>query len=41
MNRIIASHGPMGYPVAVGVVTGMARRQAALEAKAADFGQYS
>lgn len=41
VNRIIASHGPMGYPVAVGVVAGMARRQAALEAKAADFGQYS
>lgn len=24
VNRIIASHGPMGYPVAVGVVAGLA-----------------
>lgn len=31
--RIIASHGPMGYPVAVGIVTSLARRQAALDAK--------
>lgn len=38
VSRIIASHGPMGYPVVVGVVTAMAHRQAALEAKAADFG---
>lgn len=41
VNRIIASHGPMGYPVAVGVVAGLARRQAVLEKKAADFGVYS
>lgn len=41
VNRIIATHGPMGYPVAVGVVAGLARRQATLETKAADFGQYS
>lgn len=41
VNRIIASHGAMGYPVAVGVVAGLARRQAMLEKKAADFGVYS
>lgn len=41
VNRIIASHGPMGYPVAVGVVAGLARRQVRLEHKAADFGTYS
>ena len=41
VNRIIASHGPMGYPVAVGVVAGLARRQAQVDAKAADFGVYS
>ena len=40
-QRIIASHGPMGYPVAVGVVAGLARREAQVQAKAADFGQYS
>ncbi|AGB27277.1 Protein of unknown function (DUF2580) (plasmid) [Mycobacterium sp. JS623] len=41
VQRIIATHGPMGYPLAVGVVAGLARRQAALDAKAANFGQYS
>ncbi len=41
VNRIIASHGPMGYPVAVGVVAGLARRQAQLAGKAADFGVYA
>lgn len=40
-QRIIASHGPMGYPVAVGVVAGLARRDARVQAKASDFGQYS
>ena len=41
VNRIIASHGPMGYPVAVGVIAGLARRQAQLERKATDFGVYA
>ncbi len=41
VNRIIASHGPMGYPVAVGVVAGLAPRTAALDTKAANFGEYS
>ena len=41
VNRIIATHGAMGYPVAVGIVTGLARRQAVLEKKAADFGVYA
>lgn len=41
VNRIIATHGVMGYPVAVGVVAGLARRQAQVEAKAAQFGVYS
>jgi hypothetical protein len=41
VNRIIATHGPMGYPAAVGIVTGLARREAQLAAKSADFGQYS
>ena len=38
VNLIIATHGPMGYPVAVGVVAGLARRQVPLEAKAAAEG---
>ncbi|WP_241473917.1 type VII secretion target [Mycolicibacterium neoaurum] len=41
VQRIIASHGAIGYPVAVGVVTGLARRQAQVEGKAADFGLYA
>ena len=41
VNRIIATHGAMGYPVAVGVVAGLARRQAQVEDKAADFGVYA
>ena len=41
VNRIIATHGAMGYPVAVGVVAGLARRQAQVEGKAADFGRYA
>lgn len=41
VHRVIATHGPMGYPVAVGIVSSMARRQAALDAKAADFSVYS
>jgi len=40
VNRIIATHGAMGYPVAVGVVAGLARRAAAVSAAAARFGQY-
>lgn len=41
VQRIIATHGAMGYPLAVGVVAGLARRQADLDTKAAHFGQYS
>lgn len=41
VNRVIASHGVMGYPVAVGVVAGLARRQGPLDAQTAQFGLYS
>ena len=41
VNRIIATHGAMGYPVAVGVVAGLARRQAQVEGKAVAFGRYA
>lgn len=41
VNRVITTHGAMGYPMAVGVAAGLARRQAAVEAKAAQFGVYS
>lgn len=41
VNRIIASHGAMGYPVAVGVVASLARKQALVEAKVVDFGMYA
>jgi hypothetical protein len=41
VQRIIATHGPIGYPLAVGVVAGLARRQADLDTKATHFGRYS
>ncbi|MCH9731970.1 MAG: hypothetical protein K0U84_20230 [Actinomycetia bacterium] len=41
VTRVIASHGSMGYPVALGVLAGLARRQAVLENKALDFGVYA
>jgi len=41
VHRIIATHGSMGYPVAVSVVTGLARRQAAVDAQAVRFGEHS
>jgi hypothetical protein len=41
VQRIIATHGVMGYPVAVGVVSALAHAHAAVAAKAADFGTYS
>lgn len=41
VNRIIATHGLMGYPAAVGIVAGLARREAKVAAKAAEFGQYA
>lgn len=40
-NRIIESHGPMGYPVAVGIISSLARREARLASKSADFGAYA
>lgn len=41
VQRIIDSHGAMGYPVAVGVLTNLARREVALAKKTTDFGVYA
>jgi hypothetical protein len=41
VNRIMATHGPMGYPAAVGIVAGLAAREAQVNAKAADFTAYA
>lgn len=41
VQRVIATHGAMGYPVAVGVVSSLTHAQGDVEAKAADFGAYS
>lgn len=41
VNRIIATHGVMGYPAAVGIVAGLAAREAKVNAKAAQFGDYA
>ena len=40
IQRIAASHGPMGFPTAVGIAAGMAAREATVQAKAAQFQQY-
>ena len=41
VHRIAESHGPMGYPTAVGITAGLASREGPLNAKVADFGTYS
>lgn len=41
LTRIIATHGVMGYPAAVGIAAGLASQEAALDAKAADFTRYA
>ncbi|HYB34869.1 MAG TPA: type VII secretion target [Mycobacterium sp.] len=41
VNRVIATHGPTGYPVAVGIVAGLVSREARVTGKAADFTAYS
>jgi len=41
VTRIIETHGAMGYPAAVGIVAGLAPREAQVAAKAADFGRYA
>ena len=41
IQRIAASHGPMGFPTAVGVAARMAARESAVQAKAAQLEQYA
>jgi hypothetical protein len=41
IQRIAISHGPMGFPMAVGIAAGMAARESAVQAKAARFEQYA
>lgn len=41
VRQIIATHGPMGYPAAVGIATGLAAQEGRIASKAQDFGQYS
>lgn len=41
VTRILETHGPMGYPVAVGIAAGLGSREAQVAAKAADFAEYS
>lgn len=41
IERVIATHGVMGYPVAVGMLANLSRRNASVLAKAAEFGLYS
>ncbi|WP_218565228.1 type VII secretion target, partial [Mycobacterium xenopi] len=41
VQRIAQTHGPMGYPTAVGVAAGLANAEGPLNAKAAEFQAYS
>jgi hypothetical protein len=41
IQRIAASHGPMGFPTVLGIAAGMAARESAVAAKAARFEQYA
>jgi hypothetical protein len=41
VQRIAETHGPMGYPAAVGIATGLANAEGPLQAKVADFQTYS
>lgn len=41
VQRITATHGPMGYPAAVGIATALANAEKPLNAKAVDFQTYS
>ncbi len=41
VTRIIETHGPMGYPAALGIVAGLAAHEAPLAAKTVDFTRYA
>ncbi|MEE3065097.1 MAG: type VII secretion target [Actinomycetota bacterium] len=41
VQRIAATHGPMGYPTAVGIAAGLAKADAPLQATVADFNTYA
>ena len=41
VNRVVDTHGPMGYPAAVGIAAGLATRDAPVHAKAHQFVQYA
>ncbi len=41
IQSIAASHGPMGYPTAVGITAGLATREPAVQSQAVQFGQYA
>lgn len=41
VQRVMQTHGPMGYPTAVGIAAGLAKAEGPLQAKVADFNTYS
>lgn len=41
VNAIVQTHGPIGYPAAVGILAGLAAPEQAVQAKAAQFGRYA
>lgn len=40
-QRVADTHGPIGYPTAIGIAAGLVNAQGPLQAKIADFGAYS
>lgn len=41
VQKVIDTHGPMGYPTAVGIAAGLAKAEAPVQAKVADFNTYA
>ena len=41
VQRIADTHGPMGFPTAVGIAAGLAKAEGPLQAKVADFNTYA
>ncbi|KEF94916.1 hypothetical protein K883_05340 [Mycobacterium sp. TKK-01-0059] len=41
VQKVIDTHGPMGYPTAVGIAAGLAKAEVPVQAKVADFNTYA
>ncbi|OOK65260.1 hypothetical protein BZL29_7699 [Mycobacterium kansasii] len=41
VQRVMQTHGPMGYPTALGIAAGLAKAEGPVQAKVADFNNYA